>query len=220
MTVTSPTRIRPISGSAITRIVRARTSTTARAAYAQLTERGILELRQGSGTRVAGAASGERAARRPGRGIGLFEAIPCAIDLLRAVPSIPPPAIDIVRNHTPAIDPVALAETAPAGLPVLRERIARLMCDEGTATTREQILVVHGGQQGLALLVDELISPGYAVITESITWPGVDVQPAARRILAVDQDSVGIGLRFCPGRRNLRCVRRGRQRVPRLGCGR
>lgn len=149
------------------------------AAYAVLAERGSVERRQGSGTRIAGIAEHDRE-RRAAQGEGLFAAVPTAIDLLRAVPRIPEAAIRIVREHSPVIDPVSLAETDPSGLPVLRERIARLMSEEGTPTTPEQILVTHGGQQALALLTDELVSPGDVVLTESVTWPGI-ADPVRRR---------------------------------------
>lgn len=150
------------------------------AAYALLAERELLDRRQGSGTRVTGTLAVAVGDRRRNQGERLFAAAPTALDLLRAVPAIPERAIRIVQGHVPVIDPVALAETDPAGLVVLRERIAALMTVEGTPTTREQVLVTHGGQQGLALLVDDLVSPGDVVLTEAITWPGI-ADPVRRR---------------------------------------
>ncbi|QOC28309.1 winged helix-turn-helix transcriptional regulator [Microbacterium hominis] len=58
------------------------------AAYAALADSGVLERRQGSGTRVAGAAIALPARRSQGE--SLFQAAPASIDLLRAVPRIPP----------------------------------------------------------------------------------------------------------------------------------
>ena len=150
------------------------------AAYALLAERELVDRRQGSGTRVGGASALSAGDRRRGLGDRLFAAVPSAIDLLRAVPRIPDRAVEIVREHVSAIDPVSLAETDPAGLAVLRERIAALMTGEGTATTREQVLVTHGGQQAIALLVEELVSPGDVVLTEAVTWPGI-ADPVRRR---------------------------------------
>lgn len=150
------------------------------AAYAQLAERELVDRRQGSGTRVTGTGSPRSGVRRHSQGERLFIAAPTAIDLLRAVPAVSEPALEIVRRHVPAIDPIALAETDPAGLMPLRERIAAMMTAEGTATTREQVLVTHGGQQGIALLVDELVSAGDVVLTEAVTWPGL-ADPVRRR---------------------------------------
>ncbi|GAA5209591.1 PLP-dependent aminotransferase family protein [Microbacterium kyungheense] len=144
------------------------------AAYALLAEDELVERRQGSGTRIAGHLGAAMPAReRTARGEGLFSALPSGIDLLRAVPAMPQPALDIVRAHAPTLDPVTLAETDPAGLPILRTRIAALFEEEGTPATAAQILVTHGAQQAISLVVDELVSPGDVVLTESVTWPGL-----------------------------------------------
>lgn len=65
------------------------------------------------------------------------------------------------------------AEADPAGLPAPRELIAQTVTDDGTPTTPAQILVTHGGQQALSLLVEELVSPGDTVLTENVSWPGL-----------------------------------------------
>lgn len=143
------------------------------AAYADLTERGILERRQGSGTRIAGTAGPVPGAARHGRGEALFSALPSAIDLLRGVPKIPDAAATIIRTHAPSIDPTTLTESDPAGLPEVRARIAELLAKEGTATTAEQILVTHGAQQAIHLLVSEIVGPGDIVLAEEVTWPGM-----------------------------------------------
>ncbi|MGN6218967.1 MAG: PLP-dependent aminotransferase family protein [Microbacterium sp.] len=144
------------------------------AAYALLAEDELVERRQGSGTRIAGHLGAALPAReRTARGESLFSALPSGIDLLRAVPAMPQLALDIVSAHAPTLDPVTLAETDPAGLPVLRARIAALFEEEGTPATAAQILVTHGAQQAISLVVDELVSPGDVVLTESVTWPGL-----------------------------------------------
>lgn len=143
------------------------------AAYGLLGEGGIVERRQGSGTRVAGVARHVSGTGRIAQHEALFSAAPSAIDLLRASPRMPAFAVELVRAHTPTADVATLSETDPAGLPVLRARIARLLADEGTPTTPEQILVTHGAQQALSLLVDELVQPGDVVLTEAVTWPGL-----------------------------------------------
>ncbi|MFB7249825.1 PLP-dependent aminotransferase family protein [Microbacterium sp. NPDC056234] len=141
------------------------------AAYADLAERGVVERRQGSGTRIAGSPVSRPG--RAGRGEVLFSSLPNAIDLLRSVPSIPPTAVEIIRNHKPRLDLALLPETDPAGLPMLRAQIAEMLTAGGTPTTPEQILVTHGAQQAISLVVNALVGPGDVVLAEEVTWPGV-----------------------------------------------
>lgn len=143
------------------------------AAYAAAAEQGLVERRQGSGTRVVGVAVPSPPSTRPGRGEALFSAVPNTIDLLRTVPQIPEPGVQLIRDHKPRLDLALLPETDPAGLPALRELIARMYRDEGTPTTPEQILVTHGAQQAISLVVNALVGPGDIVLAEEITWPGV-----------------------------------------------
>lgn len=143
------------------------------AAYADLADSGIVERRQGSGTRVAGAPASAVPVQRPGRGEALFSALPNAIDLLRTVPQIPELAVRLITAHTPRLDLALLPETDPAGLAALREQIAGLFRAEGTPTTPEQILVTHGAQQAISLVINALVAPGDVVLAEEITWPGV-----------------------------------------------
>ncbi len=140
-------------------------------AYARLYDDGILDRRQGSGTRVAGTAPATPR-QAAGRGEALYASLSSNIDLLRAVPAIAPRAVEIVHRHRPVLDGTTV-EADPAGLPALRELIARTMTDDGTRTTAAQILVTHGGQQALSLLVDELVAPGDTVLTEDVSWPGL-----------------------------------------------
>ncbi len=143
------------------------------AAYGLLSEDGLVERRQGSGTSVAGSAPPAARTGRVRRSEALFSALPSSIDLLRGVPQMPELAVKLVSDHRPALDPVLLAETDPAGLPLLRDRIARQFAEEGTPTTPEQILVTHGAQSAIHLLIGELVSPGDVVLTEEVTWPGL-----------------------------------------------
>lgn len=140
-------------------------------AYARLYDDGILDRRQGSGTRIAGTAP-TTARTAEGRGEALYATLPASINLLRAVPSISSLAVEIVQRHRPVLDS-STVEADPAGLADLRTDVARLMTADGTPTTSAQILVTHGGQQALSLLVDELVSPGDTVLTEEVAWPGL-----------------------------------------------
>lgn len=134
------------------------------AAYGILAERGLVERRQGSGTRIAGAPVSVAPSSRAGRGEALFSALPNTIDLLRTVPRIPDLAQRLIRAHQPRLELALLPETDPAGLPVLRRLIADMYAGEGTPTTPEQILVTHGAQQAISLVVNALVGPGDVVL--------------------------------------------------------
>ncbi len=166
------------------------------AAYAMLTETGALERRQGSGTRVSGAVTRPPAPERVGRTEALFSALPSSIDLLRAVPQVPESAMRIVHDHRPDFDVSLLSEADPVGLPLLRERIAQQFADEGTPTTPEQIIVTHGAQSALHLLIEELVSPGDVVLAEELTWPGLSdlVRRRGGAVVAVPIGENGIDL--------------------------
>ncbi|HWS51334.1 MAG TPA: PLP-dependent aminotransferase family protein, partial [Microbacterium sp.] len=143
------------------------------AAYASLAEAGLVERRQGSGTRIAGNPASAPSSLRADRGEVLFSALPNSIDLLRTVPQLSELTTRLIREHQPRLDLALLPETDPAGLPALRAQIAELFRAEGTPTTPEQILVTHGAQQAISLVVNALVGPGDVVLAEEITWPGV-----------------------------------------------
>ncbi|WP_243229440.1 PLP-dependent aminotransferase family protein [Microbacterium sp. CIAB417] len=148
------------------------------AAYAELAERGAVERRQGSGTRISGSPVSRPG--RAGRGEALFSSLPNAIDLLRTVPQIPETGVEIIRTHRPRLEFALLPETDPAGLAMLREQIADMFTVEGTPTSPEQILVTHGAQQAISLVVNALVGPGDVVLAEEVTWPGVTDSVALR----------------------------------------
>mgnify|MGYP002040852700 FL=1 len=89
------------------------------------------------------------------------------------MPQLSDLAVQLIREHRPRLELALLPETDPAGLPALRELIAEMYCAEGTPTTREQILVTHGAQQAISLVINALVSPGDVVLAEEVTWPGV-----------------------------------------------
>ncbi|MGG1910093.1 PLP-dependent aminotransferase family protein [Microbacterium sp. NRRL B-14842] len=142
-------------------------------AYASLAEQVSWSADRAVGRGCRGRGRRPRPDRRPGRGEALFSALPNAIDLLRTVPQIPDLGVQLIRDHQPRLDLALLPETDPAGLPALRELIADMYRAEGTPTTPEQILVTHGAQQAISLVVNALVEPGDVVLAEEITWPGV-----------------------------------------------
>lgn len=62
---------------------------------------------------------------------------------------------------------------APAGLPELREAVAEYLTRARAVACRpEQILIVHGSQQALALAGEVLLDPGDRVLIEEPGYPG------------------------------------------------
>lgn len=60
----------------------------------------------------------------------------------------------------------------PAGLLQLREIVAEWFTGRGLATSRDEVLITSGGQQGIMLIAAAYIQPGDPVVTESPTYPG------------------------------------------------
>ncbi len=65
-----------------------------------------------------------------------------------------------------------LQYTASIGLPRLREQIAARMTRDGTPCTADDIVITHGGQQGLDLAGKLMIDPGDVIATEDPTFLG------------------------------------------------
>ncbi|SDS67831.1 DNA-binding transcriptional regulator, MocR family, contains an aminotransferase domain [Friedmanniella luteola] len=65
-----------------------------------------------------------------------------------------------------------LQYTASVGLPRLREQIAARMTRDGTPCTADDVVITHGGQQGLDLTGKLMIDPGDVIATENPTFLG------------------------------------------------
>jgi DNA-binding transcriptional MocR family regulator len=59
----------------------------------------------------------------------------------------------------------------PAGLPVLRERVAAAFAARGLPTAPDQILITSGVAQAVDLILRLLVAPGQPVLVESPTYP-------------------------------------------------
>ena len=66
----------------------------------------------------------------------------------------------------------ALQYSVPVGTPELRTQIAQHMTTHGTPCTMDDVLVLHGGAQGLDLVAKLLIDKGDVIITENPTFVG------------------------------------------------
>ncbi len=167
--------------------------TTVTRAYAELREHGFLVSRQGSGSVASLPAS------RGNRGDHILppgDLPEDKIDLTCAAP-VPGPGILAAYERAVGELPAYLAGTgySPAGLPALRDAVARSYADRGLPTSPEQIMIVPGAQAGVAISARALLTTGDRAVIESPTYPnaiatlthsgarlaGVDVPPDAAR---------------------------------------
>jgi DNA-binding transcriptional MocR family regulator len=166
------------------------------AAYAELAERGLVERRRGSGTRLRTgvAASGARALRSDqfahairGGGDGLIDfsfGAPACDDVVDAVAAS---TADALRAGAP------LHGYAPLGLPALRAAVADRLTSVGTPTDPEQVLVTTGAQGAVQLVTAALVRRGDRVVVEAPTYPGAMelFSRAGAHVVAVRRDRAG-----------------------------
>ena len=158
--------------------------TTVVAAYDELRKDRWIESRQGSGTRVRGAAPRPPALQLREDPSGAFRRHP----VWRSFTEGPGGTIEFLGAHLPApdilvreasrIDEKALRDLAhspgylPMGLPALRQAIARHLSASGLETGEDQILVTHGAQQAIGLAGALLVERGESVVVEDPTYLG------------------------------------------------
>lgn len=174
------------------------------AAYDELRGRGLVESRQGSGSRVAAPADREPAAvtRRLQRGLSSeavrrLDAAPDGLISMRYAlepgdPRIATAAAAVVDDDLPTLlDELGYS---PRGLPALREALARMYGDSGLPTTPDRVIVTTGTQQAMTLVSQLLVERGSTVAVESPSWPGCfdTFSALGARIVGVATDAHGI----------------------------
>jgi len=138
-----------------------------------LEERGYVESRQGSGSRVR---FGREHAARVGQGrFFSFTDTPAdVIDL--ASGALPASAVTREVLASPIDSELsAYFDTDgyfPAGLPMLRRAIADHLCADGVPTRPCEVLVTTGGQQSLGLAIRLATQPGDLALVEEPTYRG------------------------------------------------
>jgi DNA-binding transcriptional MocR family regulator len=146
------------------------------AAYDVLAVEGRIVRRQGSGTRVAGAAPLPEPQGTTDAPVFLHLLEPRAgvILLACAAPDAPPP--ELVEAYARTLPELAAITGDigyhPMGLLGLRRAIADRYTRRGVPTSADQVLVTTGGQQALALLARAFLAPGDRVLVEAPTYPG------------------------------------------------
>lgn len=163
------------------------------AAYDLLRDRGRVERRQGSGTRVLGpvlaTSVGQEFKTEP-----LFAPGAEIATLLKAIPERLPPLDDILRAWPARALASSLESIEPEGLAELRAVIAARYTGQGLPTTPDAIVVTNGAQQGLSLALAAVCGVGDVVLTEAATWPGLSdvVARQGGRCLGIRMDDGGI----------------------------
>jgi DNA-binding transcriptional MocR family regulator len=95
-----------------------------------------------------------------------------------------------IRDH----GDVSLQYIGAGGVPRLRAQIAERMGQDGVACSPDEVLLLHGAQQGLDLVARLLIDPGDVILTESPTFLGglIAFDPYEPRVVGVAMDDEGM----------------------------
>jgi DNA-binding transcriptional MocR family regulator len=165
------------------------------AAYAELSERDVVERRQGSGTRLTTGVkpTGARTLRASlfGRAVQDEDDL---IDLSFGAPWFDAHVGMLAGDASDAIAAGApIRGYAPLGLPGLRTAIAQRLTDSGTPTTDRHVMVTTGSQGALQLITTALVRRGDRVIVEAPTYPGAMelFSRAGAVVVAVRRDHAG-----------------------------
>lgn len=136
-------------------------------AFGVLRDQGYLVSVQGSGSRTslpAGAAQ-RPPASAPDQASGLIDLTVAALPATPSVHRAYASALAALPAHLPGHG------YEPIGIDVLRTAIATRYTARGCPTDPGQIMVTHGAQHGLALLLRLLVGPGDRVVIDHPTYP-------------------------------------------------
>jgi DNA-binding transcriptional MocR family regulator len=177
-------------------------------AYESLGEEGLVDRRQGAGTRVTGPLvrlDDDFAAKRTTtlqRNIvfgSLTSPSEAVVDMLSVyAPGDGGLTAAALRSAADALEDLAGAHHgyAPAGFVPLRRAIAARYTAQGIPTGEEQILVTSGAQQATSLIASDLVTSGEAAVVEDPTVPGaIDVfRLAGAHVLTVPVGDHGVDI--------------------------
>lgn len=177
-------------------------------AYDTLRSEGVVESRQGSGTRVRPQLAPWLGGRRHDA-LDDFTVSPVYRTLIDVRDDVISLACATFPAHARVADAIAevvaddgdklLAHTGymPAGLPSLRRALADMLTTHDTPTTPDQILVTTGAQQAVTLSTLLLVRPDDEVIVEAPSFSGtLDVfRTRGARVVPVPIDDDGVDAR-------------------------
>ncbi|MFZ6734162.1 PLP-dependent aminotransferase family protein [Undibacterium sp. Ji42W] len=153
---------------------------TASRVYTELETHGLVACEMGRGTFV-------RDTSLP-RGLGLEQQTlqSGAVDLIFNYPCLPGQD-EMLREGLRCIassgDLDALLHAAPqGGRPHERQITARHLRNRGLRLPAEQVLIVNGAQQALAVTVQALLAPGDILVMDALTFPGMKTLAQSSRL--------------------------------------
>jgi DNA-binding transcriptional MocR family regulator len=156
---------------------------TASRVYAELEAMGLVSGETGRGTFV------RETSLSPGQGIDQKDVAVGMIDLNFNYPSLPGQA-DLLRTALRQLalsgDLEALLRYQPhAGRAHERASVARHLLTRGVTVDAEQVLIVNGAQQGLAVTLMALLKPGDVIAADALTYSGFKVLAEALHLEVV-----------------------------------
>jgi DNA-binding transcriptional MocR family regulator len=156
---------------------------TASRVYAELEAMGLVSGETGRGTFV------RETSLSPGQGIDQKDVAVGMIDLNFNYPSLPGQA-DLLRTALRQLalsgDLEALLRYQPhAGRSHERASVARHLSARGVNVEPEQVLIVNGAQQGLAVTLMALLKPGDVIAADALTYSGFKVLAEALHLEVV-----------------------------------
>ncbi|SEN62948.1 DNA-binding transcriptional regulator, MocR family, contains an aminotransferase domain [Pseudomonas sp. ok272] len=177
---------------------------TASRVYAELEAMGLVSGEAGRGTFV------RETALPPSHGIDQKDVAVGMVDLNFNYPSLPGQA-DLLRNALRQLavsgDLESLLRYQPhAGRAHERASVARHLLARGLTVSPEQVLIVNGAQQGLAVALMSLLQPGDVVAADALTYSGFKVlaQSLHLELLSIPSTALGPDLdaldRLCRSR--------------------
>lgn len=156
---------------------------TASRVYAELEAMGLVSGEAGRGTFV------RETSLLPGQGIDQKDVAVGMIDLNFNYPSLPGQA-DLLRTALRQLalsgDLEALLRYQPhAGRAHERASVAQHLLSRGVQVEAEQVLIVNGAQQGLAVTLMALLKPGDVIAADALTYSGFKVLAEALHLEVV-----------------------------------
>ena len=166
------------------------TAGTISRAYASLERQGLASARVGDGTYV-------RAISHAASGVAVPQTLP--IDLAHNV-AIPSEDVQALQRafETLSQNPEVLAQVLSyqpeAGLLRHRQAGAQWLQRFGTTGQASRVMVTHGAQHGLACVLRTLARPGDTVLTESLSYPGLQALARSMRLqlIGIEMDADGM----------------------------
>jgi DNA-binding transcriptional MocR family regulator len=167
------------------------TTGTVSRGYARLEQEGLATARVGDGTYV-------RALEKTPTELST-EVLATPIDLAHNV-AIPTEEVQALRRTFEELstDPQALQQVlsyqAETGLRRHREAGAQWLSRFGMTGNWKRVMITHGAQHGLTCILSTLARPGDAVLTESLSYPGLQALARLMRLqlIGVEMDEEGM----------------------------